>query len=70
MCFSAPKMPAPPPPPAPPAAPTKVDGAVTQSRRNQKRRAKMAGGMGSTVKTSGQGVLKNAYTSSPTLLGQ
>ena len=50
MCFSAPKMPAPPPPPpAPAAAPTKVDGAVTQSRRNQKRRAKMAGGMGSTA---------------------
>lgn len=71
MCFSAPKMPAPPPPPAPPkAAPTKVDGAVTQSRRNQKRRAKLQGGTAATNKTSGQGVLKNAYTSSPTLLGQ
>jgi len=71
MCFSAPKMPPPPPPPpAPPAAPTKVDGAVTQSRRNQKRRAKLQGGMAGTQKTSGQGVLKNAYTTKPTVLGQ
>jgi len=68
--LSAKNAPPPPPPPAPPAAPTKVDGAVTQSRRNQKRRAKLQGGMAGTQKTSGQGVLKNAYTTKPTVLGQ
>ena len=67
---AAPPLPPPlPPPPPPPATPTAADPAVAQARTRQRQRAGLAGGRGSTVLTSGLGLLTPAGTVKKTLLG-
>ena len=59
-----------PPPPPPPPPPTPVDKAVTDAAEAAKAKARAAQGYGSTIATSGQGVLDPVSTTGKTLLGQ
>lgn len=75
MCiFSSPSVPAPPlPPPAPAPMPEQTvenNADMKLAAENERRRAALTMGRGSTIKTSSQGLLGQAQTSSKTLLGQ
>lgn len=71
MC-KAPKAPPPPDPVSEedfPQPPQFLDEAVVAARRDQIRRAKLAGGHNSTILTGGRGLEDDAETITPTLLG-
>ena len=68
--FSSPAPPPPPPPPAAPPPPPKVtDAGQIQARRSQRRKAVASTGLQGTKVTGGQGLLTDAQTTEPTLLG-
>lgn len=68
--FRAPKAPPPPPPPPAPIAPPKAsDAGQMAMRKKQKKYAGAGTGMSGTNVTGGQGILKDATTTEPTLLG-
>lgn len=70
MCFSSPKPPAPPPlPPPPPPIPTPLNPEVKAARSSTRRRAALAGGRGSTIVTSSQGLSSASEGTKKTLLG-
>jgi hypothetical protein len=73
MCFSrAPAPPPPPPPPAPPPAPPQASAQANMTaRKAQQKKTKSKQGQAGTIKNvaGAQGLLDDAYTTTPTLLG-
>jgi hypothetical protein len=68
--FRSPSPPPPPPPPPPlPVAPKATDKGQMAARSAQKKRAGSKTGIAGTTATSGQGILTDASTTEPTLLG-
>ena len=61
--------PPPPPPPPPPEPPKKADPAVSQARRDERKRAKLRSGAGGAIKTGPLGTTSEASTTQRTLLG-
>ena len=66
---SASAPPPPPPPPPPPEPPKKADPAVSQARRDERKRAKLRAGAGGAIKTGPLGTTSEAATAQRTLLG-
>jgi hypothetical protein len=72
MCFSSPSPPPPPPPPPPvPAPPMASATANVAARKAQQKSTKAKQGQAGTIKNvaGAQGLLDDAYTTQPTLLG-
>ena len=72
MSFLMPKvdLPPPPPPPAPPPpAPTKDDEAVKKAAQDERTRIRRQAGRKASILTTGRGLLTDAPTAKPSLLG-